>query len=110
MIFAISNTKRFTSTMVAPVGVASVYDKSSPITKATHEMQALEISTDLKLWKRDLADRVGNTIRLEMRSAPMRRMPMTTTHEQRIAKIVLKSPVLMPMARANFSSKVMAKI
>ena len=76
-----------TSTTVAPVGVASMYDKARPIRKATIETRTEVKTTPLKFFARRIAVRVGKMMRLEMRSEPRRRIPSTTVQEQMAAKI-----------------------
>ena len=55
--------------------------------KVRQEMILAVITTLLKLLQRFLAVRVGKMIRLEMRSAPSRRMPRTIMSEQMMAKM-----------------------
>ena len=83
---------------------------TKPIAKASTEKNAPAKVTLLKLLKIVCAESVGKMTRLEISSAPTSLMPSTIKTEQRTANSALYSYVLMPMARANFSSKVKAKI
>ena len=76
-------------TMVAPVGVARRYEMMRPMTELMTERMALVMVTLLKVLKVVWAERVGKMMRLEMRSAPMRRMPRTIRIEHKMAKIAL---------------------
>ena len=78
---------RLAITTVAPVGVASRYEKTRPVTKAIAEITTDANTIPLKVRQRRMAVRVGKIIRLEMRSEPSRRMPSTITIEQIAAKI-----------------------
>ncbi len=110
MNFRIISVNKLTITMVAPVGVSSRYEAISPTMKLMTERVAPAIVTFLKFLNMVWAESVGKMMRLEMSKAPTRRIPKTIRTEQRIAKIILRILVLMPMACANFSSKVRAKI
>ena len=79
---------KLTSTTVAPVGVAMKKEIINPIINAKTEMTAERIVAPLKVLARDMAERVGKIIKLEIRSEPSKRIPSTTTVEQITAKIM----------------------
>ena len=83
MSFAKIRTMRFVMTMVAPVGVASKYEATKPTRKLTSEKTTARSTTRWKDLQNCMAMRVGKTMRLEIRRAPSKRMPTTTTTEQR---------------------------
>lgn len=62
-------------------------------------------------WRQTrIAVRDGNTIKLEIKSVPIMRMPNTTVMAVRKAIIILYNFVLVSVAIENVSSKVTAKI
>ena len=75
--------------MVAPVGVARRYEIMSPMTELIVERMVPAMVTPLKVLKVVWAERVGKIMRLDMRSAPIRRMPRTIGTEHKMAKMAL---------------------
>ena len=83
----IANIKRFTTVMHAPVGTASKTRVSKkPKQKLTNEIAIEQKVTALNDLNTLIAESAGNTIRLEMRSVPIRRIPITTVREVKMAK------------------------
>ena len=76
----------------------------------TTEITAELMITLLKVLHTRMDVRAGNMIRLEMRSAPIIRMPSTIVTAVSIAIRVLYRSAFTPVACANVSSNVMAKI
>lgn len=74
----IRNTNRFTPTMPAPVGIEYTQESISPTQKQPTEMIAEDSVTERKRENMRMEDSAGNTIRLEINSVPIMRMPMTT--------------------------------
>ena len=69
---------KFTTTTPAPAGTPFVKEIMMPMMKQTMETITPQIVTDLKLLQRRMDVRAGNTMRLEIRRAPIRRIPTTT--------------------------------
>ena len=82
----------------------------TPATKQTTEMRAAQSTTPLKLLHTRMAERAGKIIRLEIKRAPIIRIPSTTVTAVSTASRVLKTSVFVPVARLKVSSKVMAKM
>ena len=76
-------------TMLAPGGVLCIKEKYIPITKHTTDIIAERQITAKNLLLIRIAERDGNTIRLDMSKAPIILMPKTTVIEVRSAKIIL---------------------
>ena len=78
---AIENSKNaamLTITTLAPEGSSKAYDAAMPSTKHTTEMTAENTTTALKLRHRRMLVSAGKMMRLDIRSAPIMRMPRTT--------------------------------
>lgn len=101
---------RFDKTTVAPVGESRAYDEKMPIRNAAIEKIAEVIITERKLLHIKRDESAGKIIRLEISIAPIIRIPITMVTAVSTARRVLKIPVLTPVAFANSSSKVIAKI
>ena len=97
-------------TMVAPVGVSNMYDVIIPNINVIMDIDALEMTTDLKFLNTCMEVILGNIIKLDIRSEPIILIPITTTNEQSPAKMTLYFSVSMPIDFANFSSNVIANI
>ena len=82
----------------------------SPSQRQTTEITAAFRVTVRNVRQIRMADRAGNTIRLEISSAPIIRIPRTITMAVSRAIRVLYTSDFVPVARAKFSSKVTAKI
>ena len=82
----IKNITRFTNTMLAPVGVE--YKKDSPMPQKTQntETTAAQIITLRKLLQSRMAVKAGKIIRLEIKSAPISRIPSTIVTAVKNAK------------------------
>ena len=80
---------RFVRTMDAPAGVENMYDKTMPKIKQTIEMMDELITTCRKLLNRRIDDSAGKIMRLEMRSVPIIRIPMTIVIAVKTASIIL---------------------
>lgn len=98
------------ATMVEPTGVPARIATRIPISEQTTEVTAAATVTEKKLLKMRMAERAGNTTKADTRSAPTRFMASTIMTATMMAISRLKSVVFTPVARAKFSSKVMAKI
>ena len=101
---------KFTQTILAPVGVEYWNDTIIPTTKHTTDTITDEIITVLYLLHTLIEERLGNIIKLDIRSAPIIRIPITTVIAVSTARIILYAPAFVPVAFAKFSSKVTAKI
>lgn len=107
----IANIKRFTTVMHAPVGTASKISVSkNPRQKLITEITKEQIVTALKDLNTLIAESAGNTIRLEMRSVPIRRIPITTVREVKMAKRFSVWLVFEPVALEKSSSNVTENI
>lgn len=98
------------TTTVAPVGVEKKYDTISPDTKHTIEITADKTTTDLKYLHTRIAVKAGKIIRLEISRAPIILIPRTMVIDVKTAISILYTFALIPVAFANVSSKVTAKI
>ena len=67
----------FIITIVAPVGVSNSYEASIPAKKHVSDTQAEHIVTLLKHLHNRIEVSAGNIIRLEIKSAPIMRIPST---------------------------------
>ena len=97
-------------TTVAPVGESKAKDIRSPKIKDTAEVTAERTITAPKLLQTLREERAGKMIRLEISIAPIIRIPKTMVIAVKIAINELKRFVFVPVAFANDSSKVIAKI
>ena len=77
------------STMLAPVGTAKRYEIVSPISRQTTETMAALIMTVRNVRHVRMLVTPGKTTRLEIRSDPIMRMPITMTIAVRIEITVL---------------------
>ena len=110
---AIENSRNatiFTATTLAPLGSSKAKDAVIPITKQRTAKAPEQITTDLKLRHRRMELSAGNTIRLDMSSAPIILMPSTTVTAVSTAMMQLYSSAFVPVALAKSSSKVTANI
>ena len=105
-----ANDIMLTATIVAPVGVSSIYEKARPIIKHTADKTAEHITTLLNLLHTRIDVSAGKIIRLEIRSVPIILIPSTTVTAVRTDNTVLYNPVFTPVALAKLSSNVIAKI
>ena len=106
----IINTIKFTITIVAPVGVAYMYEIIKPTVNEIIEIIILDITTLLNFLKYCIDESVGNIIKLEIYNEPINLIPSTTVTEHRLAKIILYKFVFIPIDLANLSSNVIANI
>ena len=104
------NTHRLLTTIVAPVGSSKRYDATSPVKKQNIEIITDIIITCLNLCVTRIADNAGKIIRLEIRSVPIILMPITMVTAVSTYNIVLYISTFRPVARAKFSSNVIANI
>ena len=104
------NIIKFTITTVAPVGESSINEENIPIMNAITETIAEVITTAPKLLHTRRAERAGKIIRLDISIAPIIRIPITLVTAVKTAIRELKRVVFVPVAFANESSKVIAKI
>ena len=81
-----------------------------PVTAQKTEITAELTITDKKFLKTLIAERAGKIIRAEISSAPTSFIASTITTAVTTASKVLYAFVLIPVADANASSKVTAKI
>ena len=81
-----------------------------PSTKHTTDTIDEHTTTDLKLRHSRIAVSAGKMMRLDISSAPIMRMPITTVTAVNTAMTVLYSCYFVPVARAKVSSKVTANI
>ena len=77
------------TTIVAPVGNSIINDNIKPIIKAITDIITLDITTFLNFLNSCIDDNVGNIIKLDIKSDPIRRIPSTTTMEHKDANIIL---------------------
>ena len=96
----------FATTIVAPTGVEKSIEAIIPTNAAATEITAEQIITPLKLFCTCIAERAGNTIKADVKSAPTMFMARTIITAVIRAMIRLYVFVLMPVAFAKFSSKV----
>lgn len=96
--------------MLAPAGVDQAKDTVIPAVKQTIERTAAHTTTFRKLLNTRIAERAGNTIRLEIIIAPIRRIPTTTVRAVRTATSALYADERIPLAVAKDSSNVTKKI
>ncbi len=97
--------------MHAPVGTESkIRVRKNPKQKLTTDMTSEQRVTLLKDLNTLIAERAGKTIRLDIRSAPIRRIPITTVREVSIAKRFDTKAVPEPVTLEKSSSKVTEKI
>ena len=81
-----------------------------PIKKHKTDKTAEQMTTERKLFKIRILVSAGKMTRLEMSKVPISRMPSTIVIAVSSAISILYQPALTPVARAKFSSKVIAKI
>ncbi len=74
---------------MAPVGVPKLYEIVSPIIKLIMEIMTEMIVLARKVFAKHIADRHGNTMRLDISSAPRMRMPIMIVREHKTARMVL---------------------
>ena len=84
--------------------------KKKAVVNAIHATTTEEITTLLKFVNNLFELRAGKIIKLEINKVPITLIPMTTTIAVPSAKIMLYSLVFIPVALANDSSNVTAKI
>ena len=84
--------------------------KTSERKLQTAETIAEQIMTDRNVMHVRMLVTAGKTTRLEIRSDPIILIPITITSAVKRAITILYSPALRPVARANVSSKVTAKM
>lgn len=106
----IINAIILTATILAPVGVSSIYDPIIPKVKHPAETAAEVMTAAINLLHTLIAVSAGKIIRLDIKSDPIILIPKTTVTAVITAITVLKNPVLIPAAFAKFSSNVTAKI
>ena len=97
-------------TIVEPTGVPAIIEikmpEAAPITENTQE----KIVTCLKLLNTSIEEIAGKMIRAEIKREPTRFMARTMIMAITVAITTFKRRVFVPLAKANSSSKVMAKI
>ena len=98
------------TTTVAPVGVPARMEKTMPKKAQTTENTAEHKITDLKLLNTRMADKAGKITSAEISSEPTRFMANTMITAISTASSRLYASTGVPVARANDSSKVTAKI
>lgn len=96
--------------MVEPTGVDAIIETKIPVSEHITETAAEQITTFLKLLKTLMAERAGNMTNAEMRREPTRFMASTIITAVITAIRRLYAEDLVPVAVANTSSKVTAKI
>ena len=97
--------------MHAPVGIASNTRVSkNPIEKLTNEIKAEQRVTALNDLKTLIAESEGKTIRLDIKSAPISLIPITTVREVKTASRFSINPRLIPVAFEKSASNVTEKI
>lgn len=104
------NIIKFTITIVAPVGASNIYEMIKPRIKAIVETNKLDITTVLNFLNICIEVKVGKMIRLDIRSEPIIRIPMTIITEHKIENIMLYISVFIPIDLEKFSSNVIANI
>ena len=103
-----AKVKIFTTTILAPAGVAWKYEIIIPVQKQDTATTAEHIVTVLNLLKILMDVREGNITRLEISKAPIMRIPSTMVRAVKNAISILYALVFTPAAFAKVSSKVMA--
>ena len=103
-------TIRLMITIPAPVGTFTKYEAVRPAVKQATEIAAEHIVTPRKLLQRRMDVREGKIIRLDISSAPIRRIPTTITTAVSTEMNVLYIFVRMPVALEKLSSNVTAKM
>ena len=98
------------ATIVEPTGVPAKMATRIPAREQTTEMTAAATVTVKKLLKTRIAESAGNTTSAETKSAPTRFIARTIMTAIIMAMSRLNKLTFTPVARAKFSSKVMAKI
>lgn len=106
-----TNIIRFTIVMHAPVGTASNTRVSiNPMQKLTNEITAEQILTDLNDLKTLIAESAGNTIRPDIKSAPISLIPITTVRAVSTARRYSIKSTFKPVALEKSASNVTEKI
>lgn len=98
------------TTMVGPIGVASIIENKNPVTVQVIDVITEQIITERKLLKTRIDDSAGKIISADTSSEPTRFMASTITTAIITAMRKLYSFALVPVATAKFSSNVTAKI
>ena len=104
------NAIKLATTILAPAGVDNTNEEIIPTKKQTKDITTAQIITLKKLLNTRIAERAGNTIKLEIIIAPIKRIPITIVSAVKIAIKALYKLVFTPEAVAKFSSKVTRKI
>ena len=113
MVLAMKQMRNATmsaATIVEPTGVPARMAAMIPVSEQITEIVAAATVTVKKLLKTRMAESAGKTTSAETSKAPTRFMARTIIAAIMIAIRRLKKLTLTPVARAKFSSKVMAKI
>ncbi len=110
IVLNIRKAARFVTTTLAPAGIEKLYDMTIPAVKQIMDIIEEQIITNRKLFPIRMDVSAGNIIRLEIRSAPIMRIPTTIVAAVSSAISMLWSPEFIPVAFAKRSSKVTAKI
>lgn len=110
---AIQNTTNVTistATIVEPTGVAHRIASKIPISEVVVEITAAAIVTEMKFRKTRIADNDGKIINAEIKSEPTKFIAKTMIMAIITAMKRLYFPAFIPVAVANSSSNVTAKI
>ena len=98
------------ATIVEPTGVPARIATRIPTSEQMTEMIAAATVTEKKLLNTRIAESAGNTTNAETSNAPTRFMARTMMTAMMMAMRRLNEVTFTPVARAKFSSKVIAKI
>ena len=98
------------ATIVEPTGVPARMAMMIPVREQTTEITAAATVTVKKLLKTRMAESAGNTTSAETSNAPTRFIARTIIAAMMMAIRRLNALTFTPVARAKFSSNVMAKI
>lgn len=98
------------TTTLAPTGVAYKNDITIPHIKHETDKTAEQITTEWKFLNKRIEVSGGKIIRLDISSAPIKRIPKTIVTAVNSAISILYNPALIPVARAKLSSKVTTNI
>ena len=106
----ITKAIKFATIILAPAGVDQTKEEIIPTIKHTKEIITAQIITLKKLLKIRIAESAGNTIKLEIIIAPIKRIPITIVNAVRTAIKPLYKFAFIPDAVAKFSSNVTRNI
>ena len=110
VIKQIKNATMSMATIVEPTGVPARIATRIPTSEQMTEMIAAATVTEKKLLNTRIAESAGNTTNAETSNAPTRFIARTMMTAMMMAMRRLNEVTFTPVARAKFSSKVIAKI